>query len=259
MASAISGALPSGFRRQNHDSLPSTNAEAFNRARAGEPGGLWITAGEQTAGRGRRGRVWSTGKGNLAASLLLIDPAPSPVAATISFVAGVALHQSAIDVAGPALAERLSLKWPNDLLLDSHKVAGILVEGEKLARGPFAVVIGIGVNCASHPEIEGATYPASDFTARGTPIEPEVLFDRLAARMEDEIKRWDAGTGFATIRSAWLTRSRGLGETIRVNLSGRSLEGRFEDLDETGRLILRRDDGRREVLSAGDVSFAAAG
>lgn len=259
MAPANSGALPSGFRRQNYDSLPSTNAEAFTCARAGESGGLWITAGEQTAGRGRRGRVWSTGKGNLAASLLLIDPAPPAVAATISFVAGVALHQSVIDVAGPALAERLSLKWPNDLLLDRHKVAGILVEGEKLASGRFAVVIGMGVNCISHPEIDGAAYPASDFAARGTPVDSETLFGRLATRMAEEIGRWDAGTGFATIRSAWLTRSRGLGETIRVNLLDRSVEGRFEALDATGRLILLRADGKREALSAGDLFFAATG
>jgi BirA family transcriptional regulator, biotin operon repressor / biotin---[acetyl-CoA-carboxylase] ligase len=259
MAPAISGVLRPGFRRQNYDSLPSTNAEAFDRARAGEPGGLWITAGAQTAGRGRRGRAWSTGKGNLAASLLLIDPAPPAVAATISFVAGVALHQSVIDVAGPALAERLSLKWPNDLLLDRHKVAGILVEGEKLASGRFAVVIGIGVNCVSHPQIEGAAYPASDFAARNAAIDSETLFSRLAARMAEEIQRWDGGAGFAAIRSAWLARSGGLGETIRVNLPDRSVEGRFEALDETGRLILVRADGQREALSAGDVFFAAAG
>jgi BirA family biotin operon repressor/biotin-[acetyl-CoA-carboxylase] ligase len=259
MAPASSGTLPAGFRRQNYDSLPSTNAEAFNRARAGEPGGLWITAGEQTAGRGRRGRAWSTGKGNLAASLLLIDPAPPVVAATISFVAGVALHQTVIDVAGPALAERLSLKWPNDLLLDRHKVAGILVEGEKLAGGRFAVVIGMGVNCVSHPQIEGTAYPASDFTARNTPIDSETLFDRLVNRMAEEMERWDAGAGFSTIRSAWLARSGGLGETIRVNLPDRSVEGRFEALDEMGRLILLRADGKREALSAGDVFFAAAG
>jgi len=254
----MQAALPSGYRRKAFDALPSTNAEAFALARAGEDSGLWVTAAEQSAGRGRRGRAWTTSRGNLAASLLLIDPAPPAVAATISFVAGVALHQAVVDVAGPALAERLSLKWPNDLLLDRHKVAGILVEGEKLADGRFAVVAGIGVNCVSHPEIAGA-YPASNLRARGAPVDAETLFGRLSKRMAGEIARWDAGAGFAAIRAAWLARSGGIGEPIRVNLGGRSIDGRFEDIDANGRLVLVRADGAREAFSAGDVFFAATG
>jgi BirA family biotin operon repressor/biotin-[acetyl-CoA-carboxylase] ligase len=237
--------------------LPSTSAEAFARARAGDAGNLWITAAEQTAGRGRRGRGWTTGRGNLAASLLLIDPAPAAVAATVSFVAGVALHQAVVDVAGPAVAERVALKWPNDLLLEHEKVAGILIEGEKLASGRFAVVIGIGVNCVAHPETEGA-YPATDFAARGIAIEPGALFARVAERMTTELSRWERGAGFAAIRAAWLARAGGIGEAIRVNLPDRSIYGRFADLDEAGRLVLLRPDGRRETISAGDVFFEAS-
>src|SRR5690606_5752100 len=95
-------ALPSGFRRIAHDALPSTQSEALAHARAGDAGNLWVTAGVQTAGKGRRGRAWSTEPGNLAASLLLDDPAPPAAAATLSFVAGVALHQAAVETAGPA-------------------------------------------------------------------------------------------------------------------------------------------------------------
>jgi BirA family biotin operon repressor/biotin-[acetyl-CoA-carboxylase] ligase len=250
-------ALPSGFRHEAHDVVTSTSAEAFARARAGDPGNLWVTAREQNAGRGRRGRGWTTGRGNLAASLLLIDPAPAAIAATVSFVAGVALHQAVVDLVGPAVAERLALKWPNDLLLDREKVSGILIEGEKLAGGAFAVIVGIGVNCVSHPEIAGA-YPATDFAARGLAIEAESLFAHLAQRMAAELARWDGGTGFDAIRAAWLARAGGVGEPIRVNLPERSIEGRFADIDDAGRLILMHDDGRRETISAGDVFFAAA-
>ena len=116
----------------------------------------------------------------------------------------------------------------------------------------------MGVNCVSHPTIAGA-YPASDFVARGAPIDAEALFGRLATRMAGEIVRWDGGDGFAAIRSAWLARSGGLGEAIRVNLSDRTVDGRFEDLDDSGRLIVVRADGKRETISAGDVFFAAAG
>jgi BirA family biotin operon repressor/biotin-[acetyl-CoA-carboxylase] ligase len=250
-------ALPAGFRHEHHDVVASTSAEAFARARSGDPGNLWITAKEQSQGRGRRGRGWTTGRGNLAASLLLIDPAPAAVAATVSFVAGLALHQALVELIGPAAAERLALKWPNDVLLDAQKVSGILIEGEKLPGARFAVVIGIGVNCVSHPQIEGA-YPATDFAARGLAVEAESLFTHLAERMAAELARWDRGSGFAAIRAAWLTRARGIGEAIRVNLPERSVEGRFEDLDDNGRLILMHDDGRRETISAGDVYFAAA-
>lgn len=254
----MAAALPTGFRRRAYETLGSTNREAFLLARAGEAGGLWVTASTQSDGRGRRGRAWSTEPGNLAASLLLIDPAPPAVAATLSFVAGVALHLAVVDLAGPAVAERLALKWPNDLLLDRHKVAGILVEGEKLAAGTFAVVIGVGVNCVSHPQID-APVPVSDFAARGVPLEAEVLFARLADRLAGEIGRWDNGDGFAAIRAAWLARSTGVGEPVRVNLADGSIDGRFEDLDASGRLVLVRDDGVREAVSAGDVFFAAAG
>lgn len=247
--------LPATFRRQAHDVLPSTNAEAMAAARRGEAGNLWITAGEQREGRGRRGRAWTTERGNLAASLLLIDPAPPAIAATIAFVAAVALHQAAIDVAGPALAERLTLKWPNDLLLDSHKVAGILIEAEKLPQDAFAVVVGIGVNCASHPGIDGPV-PATDFAARGVPMDAERLFGQLAHRMAAEIAHWEAGRNFAAVRAGWLARSRGLGEAIRVNLPDRSVNGRFETLDDSGRLVMLRADGTHETFSAGDVFFA---
>jgi BirA family biotin operon repressor/biotin-[acetyl-CoA-carboxylase] ligase len=215
-----------------------------------------VTAGEQTEGRGRRGRGWTTGGGNLAASLLLIDPAEPALSATISFVAGVALHQAAVDCAGPALADRLRLKWPNDLLLDRRKVAGILVEGEKLSSGAFAVVVGIGVNCVSHPEV-GTTHAAGDFRSLGAPVEVEALFTALANRLAAELTVWDRGRGFAAIREAWLGRAGGLGEPIRVNLADRALDGRFDSLDADGRLVLLRTDGVRETVTAGDLFFAA--
>lgn len=251
-------ALPPGYRRTAFDELPSTSGEALAAGRRGEGTALWVTAAVQTAGRGRRSRTWTTERGNLAASLLVIDPAPPALAPTLSFVAGVALHAAVVDVGGPALAERLALKWPNDLLLDGRKVAGILVEGENLPSRRMAVVIGIGVNCASHPEVTGGI-PATDFAARGIAVEADALFPTLAARMAEEIAAWKRGAGFAEVRSAWLQRATGLGQPIRVNLADRAVDGRFEALDDAGRLVLTRPDGRRETFSAGDVFFAATG
>ncbi len=159
-----------------------------------------------------------------------------------------------VDLAGPAAADRLKLKWPNDLLLDRLKVAGIAVEGDRLATGKLAVVIGIGVNCRSHPD-GGTVHPAGDLAARGLPVEAESLFQRLAMRMAEELTRWARGGNFAATRSAWLARSLGLGEPIRVNLAARTIDGRFDTLDEEGRLVITRNDGARERITAGDVFF----
>lgn len=254
----MAGGLPSGIRREAHESLPSTSSRALALAREGDPGGIWVTAGDQSEGRGRRGREWTTGGGNLAASLLLVDPAEPALAATISFVAGVALHQAAIDCVGPGIAGRLKLKWPNDLLLDRLKVAGILVEGEKLPSGGFAVVVGIGVNCVSHPD-SGTTHAAGDFLSLGAPVEPEFLFRALASRMAQELAVWDRGRSFEATRTAWLSRASGIGEAIRVNLSDRTINGRFDSLDGDGRLVVLRADGGRETVSAGDLFFPMTG
>ncbi|CAN5359043.1 hypothetical protein BH10PSE9_BH10PSE9_10390 [soil metagenome] len=127
-----------------------------------------------------------------------------------------------------------------------------------LPGGRFAAVVGIGVNCVSHPDIAGG-YAATDLAARGLPVDVEALLASLTARMADEIRRWDRGAGFAGTRAAWLARSIGVGAPIRAALADRTVEGRFETLDEAGRLVLAHTDGRRETITAGDVFLAAAG
>jgi BirA family biotin operon repressor/biotin-[acetyl-CoA-carboxylase] ligase len=231
------------------DAVDSTNAEALRRARAGERGPLWVVAGSQSAGRGRRGRAWVSPPGNLYASLLLVDPAPAAVAPQLAFVAGLAVHDACAALA-PGLADGLALKWPNDLLCRGAKIAGILIEGE---GGPIAnpVVIGIGVNCRHHPE--AVEHPATDFAAQGPAVEAAALLDSLRRTMAARLAEWDRGAGFAAIRSAWLDRAAGLGQAIRARLPDREVTGVFEALDEAGRLVLRRADERREVITAGEV------
>jgi BirA family biotin operon repressor/biotin-[acetyl-CoA-carboxylase] ligase len=229
------------------DAVDSTNAEALRRAGAGERGPLWIVATAQTAGRGRRGRAWASPAGNLCATLMLTDPAPPALAPQLSFVAGLALHDAAAGAA-PALAPRLALKWPNDLLCGGRKIAGILVEGEGI---PVAVAVGIGVNCRDHPA--AVEFPATDFAAEGADVSAAALFDELAVAMTARLRQWDRGAGFAGIRTAWLTRAAGVGEPVRVRLSGTETEGRFETIDESGRLMLRAAAGHLEAIAAGDI------
>ena len=236
-----------GVRHIAYETLGSTNAEALARARAGERGPLWITARNQSAGRGRRGSRRVSPPGNLYATLLLTEPSPAELAPQLSFVAALALHD-AVTGCAPQLGPMLKVKWPNDLLVGEAKAAGILIEGE--SEPAFSVAIGIGVNCATHPD--DTSYPATDLIATGALVVPDGLFAALASAMERRLAQWSGGQGFAAIRADWLKRAAGLGETLRVRLPERELFGRFQGLDAAGRLLLERD-GRVIPITAGEV------
>jgi BirA family biotin operon repressor/biotin-[acetyl-CoA-carboxylase] ligase len=242
-------AAATGARLITYDTIGSTNAEGLRLARLGESGPLWLTARSQTAGRGRRGRMWVSEPGNLYASLMLIDPSPPERAAELSFVAALALHD-AVGGRIAGLAPRLVVKWPNDLLIDGNKFAGILIEGEGRA-----VVIGIGVNCVHHPK--GTEFPATDLASAGVRASPESLFGPLCAAMTNRLAQWDRGAGFAAIRSDWLARAAGLGKPVRVVITEGERRGLFETIDERGCLVLRHADGTIETVAAGDVFMAA--
>jgi BirA family transcriptional regulator, biotin operon repressor / biotin---[acetyl-CoA-carboxylase] ligase len=239
-------ASAAGVRLVSHEVLTSTNTEALTLARAGERGPLWVTAGRQSAGRGRRGRSWTSEPGNLYASLLLTEPAPPEHWPELSFVAALAIQDTIADLA-PGARPRLAIKWPNDLLLDGAKFAGILTEAE----GATTVVVGIGINCISHPT--DTDYPATDLAAGRIMLSPEVVFGALSAKMMGRLAQWNQGEHFATIRTDWLSRAAGLGDNISVRLSERELSGRFETIDDMGQLVLVEPEGNRYAIAAGDV------
>ena len=236
-----------GVRHIAYEALGSTNAEALALARAGERGPLWITATTQSAGRGRRSNRWVSPPGNLYATLLLIEPSPPPQTPQLSFVAALAVHD-AVAARAPQLGPLLKVKWPNDLLVGQAKVAGILIEGE--SDPAFAVAVGIGVNCATHPN--DTSYPAIDLAATGALVAPDALFAALSTAMEERLAQWNRGQGFAAVRGDWLMRAAGLGEMLQVRLRERELSGRFEGLDETGRLLLKQG-GDLSTVTAGEV------
>ncbi|TMJ04479.1 MAG: biotin--[acetyl-CoA-carboxylase] ligase [Alphaproteobacteria bacterium] len=238
-----------GVRLAARDTLPSTNADALARARAGERGPVWIAAARQTAGRGRRGNVWTSEPGNLYASLLLTDAAAPARLPELCFVVALAARDSIVDVA-PQLARKLKLKWPNDLLLDGAKLAGILIEAES-AGGANAAAAGIGVNCAHHPD--NLAYPATSLAAHGVTVSPGELLHALSRTMLLRVAHWDRGPGFAEIRSEWLAHAAGIGGDIRVRLADRELTGTFETLDSLGRLMLRLPGGALEAITVGEV------
>ena len=236
-----------------YDELDSTNAEARRRAEAGEGGPLWIAATVQTAGRGRRGRAWSTTPGNLAATLLTINDRPLAEAAQISFVAALAVADL-VDACLGAGAARV--KWPNDVLIHGRKTAGVLVESGVRSDGRLWLAVGIGVNLAQAPQdVESPATAFADHTA--TPPAPLDALEVLATRFEHWRKLWCA-EGFASLVPAWTARAHGLGQRCTARLPERTLEGVAEGLDPDGALRLRLEGGALERITAGDVFFGEA-
>ncbi len=233
-----------------YEELDSTNAEARRRAETGEAGPVWITTRRQTAGRGRRGRNWSTEEGNLAATLLTTTEAPAAQAAQVSFLAALAAADLADTCLGHGAAR---LKWPNDVLVYGRKAVGILVESGPRPGGLW-LAVGVGVNLARHPtDVER---PATSFAEHlaGRPPEPRDALAILAARFEHWRALW-AADGFAAIADAWADRAYGLGERCEARLPNRTLAGVAEGMDADGALRLRLDDGTVERITAGDVFF----
>jgi BirA family biotin operon repressor/biotin-[acetyl-CoA-carboxylase] ligase len=231
--------------------IDSTNLEARRQMEAGAIPPLWITAGRQTAGRGRRGRNWQTEEGNLAATMLLTTNKPPIEAAQIAFIAALAVA----DLAGTyAPACLVTLKWPNDTLISGRKVSGILVESSAHPAGGLWVAVGIGVNLAHAPE--DVERPATSFAAHlsGSPPAPLEALDVLSGAMERWRGLWER-EGFPPIAEAWTARAHGLGERCVARLPAETVEGAAEGLDPDGALRLRLADGSLRRITAGDVFF----
>ncbi|HJM51440.1 MAG TPA: biotin--[acetyl-CoA-carboxylase] ligase [Alphaproteobacteria bacterium] len=236
------------FQLFAHDSLGSTNDEVRRLAAAGEEAGVLVWAREQTAGRGRRGRHWVSGRGNLFCSLLLRPDCPPAQANQLSFVAALA-------VAG-ALGELLEvpeidLKWPNDVLISDAKIAGILLESKIAPAGPVDwVIIGTGINVEHHPV--DPERPATSLRAEGSGAEVEAVLENYSKHLLGWLRRWRE-EGFAPVREAWLADCRGQGRRIEMRLGDRTLTGIFETVDPGGALILADDDGQRHSVGSGEM------
>ncbi len=228
--------------------VDSTLSEATRRA-SDLAGPAWILALRQTAGRARRGRAWVDPVGNFAATLAMRPGGGPPLAALRSFIASLALYDAIVATTGRSSG--LALKWPNDVLLNGGKLAGILLESD----GTGHLSIGIGVNLLNVPDTveEGGLPPVSLLSETGANVMPEEFLDALApafARYEAQFTTY----GFAPIRTAWLDRAARLGKVITARTGTSEQTGTFETVDDTGALILRTSQGQR-VIPAGEVYF----
>lgn len=240
--------LPAPYRLIAYETIGSTSDEAKRFARDGAGEGLIVWAKTQTAGRGRRGRAWVSPPGNLHMSLVLRPNCPAGVAAQLGFVAALGMA-AALGELAPGVAVRC--KWPNDLLANGKKIAGILLETEMVAgEYPDFVVIGIGVNLASSPI--DTPYPTTSLAEEGGGgIAPEIVLTRFAESFAKWISAWRQ-VGFLPVRKAWLSQAIGLGGPIQVRLERDTLDGRFLDLADDGALMLGMPDGSKRI-AAGEV------
>jgi BirA family biotin operon repressor/biotin-[acetyl-CoA-carboxylase] ligase len=233
--------------------LDSTQSEARRRVNAGDLSPSWIMADEQEKGRGRRGRAWVSQTGNLMTTYLGVTPQGPAHIALIGFCAALAIAD-ALEAYGP----RAELKWPNDVLIQGAKIAGILVDCASLPEYGSWFALGMGVNLAAAPEgLDQETTSLRVLLPPDAPApEPRAFLERLAGRL----LYWDhrlEREGFGPLRESWLARAAGLGQPIKVLLGTKALEGRLAGLSETGELILDAPTGRR-LIAAGDVILPAA-
>jgi BirA family transcriptional regulator, biotin operon repressor / biotin---[acetyl-CoA-carboxylase] ligase len=242
--------LPAGHRLIHFAEIDSTNAEALRCAAKGERGPIWFWADRQMQGRGRLGRGWVSEKGNLYATLLIALAVKPSVAAGLSIVAPLAVLSTFKSYLRPT--SRLELKWPNDVLLEGRKAAGILVE-TTLQSDLMIFAIGCGLNLQHAPP--ATRYGAITLAEQGVAVPPGAALETLAAEIDGLLLQWDGGAGFAALRTRWLQYAKGLGRPISLTTTGETIEGYFEGLGENGSLLLRNQTGMHE-FHAGEISFA---
>ena len=240
------------MRQLEFDEIDSTNLEAKRMAAAGDFGPLWISAKRQSGGKGRRGRAWVSKAGNLYCTGLFPHSGTLASAAQLSFAAALAVYDTVSTFRPDADS---TIKWPNDVLMNGAKIAGILLESGT-TDDQLWVAVGIGINISSAPDDTPypATYLLSDMPQVGRPLLTEVkhkLFARFAYWMAVHI-----ADGFEPLRTAWLDRAQGMGSAATARLPNKTIEGTAVGMDKDGALELKTRSGKTIKIHAGDVFFS---
>lgn len=224
------------------DVCESTQDIAHQMADDGAPAGTVIIAHRQTDGRGRRGNNWISLPGNLLCSFILRPNKGSPRLGEYSFITAVALADTIETYLRQPAA--LALKWPNDILIDRKKVAGILLEARD-----SALIIGVGVNLVHAPAERTSVLAHAHHD-----VSLEVFLKNFLGILGKSLAGYTA-MGFKPVRERWLSRAIGLNEPIQVRLPNETVGGVFMGLDSTGALLLRLESGATRVINSGEVFF----
>ncbi|WP_218460572.1 biotin--[acetyl-CoA-carboxylase] ligase [Rickettsia sp. TH2014] len=271
------------------DELDSTNSEAIRIAKSNKVDSNYvILAKSQTKGRGRSGKNWQSRVGNLHASLLIKPDKELELLPQLSFVTALAVYESIAslchsysslchphllchsresgnpekflkemdsrlrrnDIRGED--DIIQLKWPNDVLVNGRKIAGILLESVKVEKN-YYLIIGIGINITYHPD--NIDQPTTSLISENLPpIEPQALLEKLIENFEKYYQIWH-NNGFSFIRESWLKHAYKLHENISVKYQNDIVTGRFKDIDSTGRIILQLPSKKIISFSTAELFF----
>ncbi len=230
---------------RHYPTIDSTNLEAHRLFQAGERGPLFILADEQTTGKGRLDRQWASFNGNCYSTLLMPIEADLKTVPEIGLVVAVAVA----DLVHQLSTRKPMLKWPNDILIDGKKLAGILCE--IIATKPLTIALGCGINVAHSPF--GLAYPTTCLVAEGAEIDRDRVFKLYCATLLHWVDIWDGGQNFSAIRQAWMQSAVGIGETVTMTTGTHHLTGTFEGITEQGAVLLKPAVGPPHILHAGDL------
>jgi BirA family biotin operon repressor/biotin-[acetyl-CoA-carboxylase] ligase len=240
--------LPPGYRLIARDEVGSTNDEGRALIAAGVAQGAVVWAESQTSGRGRQGREWVSPIGNLYSSIILhpaVEPARLP---EIAFVAALAVRDAVSEYLPPDVA--VQFKWPNDVMAAGRKIAGILIETEKLPdEARTALIVGIGINIVSAPK--ETDYPATSISALARAPKVGRLLSALVAALDRRIDLW-IRSGFEAIRREWMRNAYGVGSQVKAS---NGITGTFSGLDDNGAIIIALTDGEKRHLVSGSVRY----
>jgi BirA family transcriptional regulator, biotin operon repressor / biotin---[acetyl-CoA-carboxylase] ligase len=234
--------LKSGTEVHHLPTVDSTNSEARRRLDFGEPAPFWIVSDEQTQGRGRLGRQWISTPGNLYSTHAFPFTSPTATASQISFVAALAIHDTASNFVNNA---DISLKWPNDCLIDGAKFSGILAELHE-----NTMILGMGLNVRHEPQ--DLPYKATCLMAHATEITVAQVFGTLRLKLKKWLQIWDNSSGFQHIHRGWEARCSAIGKPMSLDLGHTMLHGTFVGLAPDGGLVLNHNN-TTTIHHAGDV------
>lgn len=244
------------------DNLTSTSEKAHELAMNGAPDGTAVIAESQTSGRGRRGRVWFSPSGGNIYTSIILRPAISPEEAPrLTLVAAVALAETISDSLKSCGRHSPGIKWPNDILINKKKCAGILTEMKAGGEGINFVIIGIGVNVnMALPDIPDELEPIAtslSIEANDT-LSRELILQSLYSKIENWYKRY-LSEGFLPVKERWEYLSAIKGESVRAASSVKGVIS-YEDgvalgLNNEGELLIKKNDGTIEAVRAGDITI----
>jgi len=249
--------LPDSYNLIEYQSLGSTNDEALRLATS-LPDKTVIWAKEQTAARGRRGRVWHAPPGNVYCSLILKPKVSAMTCSQLGYVAALSIFDTLLDLCPQDCT--IACKWPNDVLLNGKKVSGILLETSFSGNTELDwIVLGVGINVSVYPQ--DTPFPATSIQHEGVQDLKNTTAEYTLERFICHFDRWQSvwlGDGYTPIREVWLSRAAGLLQNILVRLENQELSGILKGIDETGALILQQNENGEEkerIITAADIFF----